>query len=1005
VDIELRMLGPVEVRLDGVPVDLGPPKRRVVLAMLAAGAGSPVPVEALIDELWGNDPPRSARANLRTYVASLRASLPTTPHWQLASVHDSYVLRIGDVRFDADEFRRHTDAGRAALTGGDTVTAALKFERALALWRGRCGEDIPRGPYLSIAFAVLDEQRVAAYEDYVEARLAEAWRSEGAAAHHDELLPLLRRLTAEHPLRERLWGQLMLALYRAGDVAGALKTFTAARAAFTGELGIEPGAYLQQLHRSMLDRDPRLGETGTARPAGRGISVASPVPRELPPAPAVFVARTQEMARLDEILACAAIDGRARVVAIHGPGGVGKSALAITAAHRHAGAFQDGQLYVDLRGATTVGLRPLDPAEALGRLLRALGVPPAAVPTDIGEASALYRSQLADRSVLIVADNAASAEQVEPLIPAAGRSAVMVTSRRILGNLDGAIQLPLAELSQDESVGLLHMLTGQGDDAGHGTDGVGSDGVGSDGVGSDGVGTDRVSSDGVSTDAVSAVVRHCGGLPLALRIAAARLVSRPDWTFNDLARRLGDTQRSLAEFELGSSGVRRSLQVSYRELEQSSDPTDRLATRALRAAGAVHLEAYTPALIGSLLDEPPPRARAILDRMVEARLADGAADRYSMHDLVRRFAAELAAGLTTDAGPDDYLFRALSWYARHARRVTELFRPEIARLTPVLGAAEVAVAVVNVQDAAAWLDQEHANLVAIIQQAVQSRAHIPLAAQTVLALYPSLLMRSYARDWETLCRAILSAQEDLEPVVVLKIANFLAVVYRHQSRFVEALECLDLARRQLDRVEDLSSHAHTYEVLAMVQVGMDQDEQAIAHFEQALRLREQGGDPPRHGITLSNAAEVYFKLGRYATAIEYLERSAAIRRAHGDWAGATIATLNLAEVRLDTGDVSGALDALDDSAAHNLDRTDRESARGAHCLRARAYLRMARFDEAQVEMAAAMRLAEAADGLANASDLRNLHAALLAADQHQLAEALAGRLIAIGVSLPATVVS
>jgi DNA-binding SARP family transcriptional activator/tetratricopeptide (TPR) repeat protein len=958
VHIELRLLGPVEVRIDGVPVDLGPPKRRVVLAMLAAGAGSPVPVEALIDEIWGTDPPRSARANLRTYVASLRASFPNTPQWQLASVNDSYVLRIDGVRFDADEFRRLADAGRAASAGGDTVAAVLSFERALALWRGRCGEDVPRGPYLSIAFNVLDEQRVAAYEDYVEARLAE-----GGPAH-DELLPLLRRLTAEHPLRERLWGQQMLALYRAGDVAGALKTFGAARAAFTGELGIEPGAHLQQLHRSMLDRDPTLVETGTARPAGRGISVGSPVPRELPPAPAVFVGRTREVARLDEVLACAATaGGRARVVAIHGPGGVGKSALAVAAAHRHAAAFPDGQLYVDLRGATTVGLRPLDPAEALGRLLRALGVPPAGVPADIGEASALYRSQLADRSVLIVADNAATAEQVEPLIPAAGRSAVMVTSRRILGNLDGAVQLPLAELTQDESVGLLQALTGQSDGG------------------------------------VADVVQHCGGLPLALRIAAARLVSRPDWTFDDLARRLGDTQRSLAEFELGSSGVRRSLQVSYRELEQSSDPTDRLATRALRSAGALHLEAYSPGLIGALLDEPPARGRAILDRMVEARLADGAADRYSMHDLVRRFAAELAS----DAGPEDHLFRALSWYARHARRVTELFRPEIARLTPVSGADEVVLTVTDVHDAAAWLDHEHANVVALVHQAVQGGAHIPLAAQVVLALYPSLLMRSYARDWENLCRTVLSAQESLEPAVVLKIANFLAVVYRHQSRPVEALECLDLARRQLDRVADLSSHAHTYEVLAMVLVGMDQDEQAAEHFEQALRLREQGGDPLRLGITLSNAAEAYFKLGRYPTAVEYLERSVAIRRAHGDWAGATIATLNLAEVRLNTGEVSAALDALDDSTAHNVDHTDRESARGAHCLRARVYLRMERLDDVEAEMHSALRLAEAGDGVANSADLRNLHAALRAADQHGLADAFAARLAAIGVAVPATV--
>jgi tetratricopeptide (TPR) repeat protein len=191
----------------------------------------------------------------------------------------------------------------------------------------------------------------------------------------------------------------------------------------------------------------------------------------------------------------------------------------------------------------------------------------------------------------------------------------------------------------------------------------------------------------------------------------------------------------------------------------------------------------------------------------------------------------------------------------------------------------------------------------------------------------------------------------------------------------------------------------------MVQVGMDEDEKAVENFERALEIREQGGDPLRLGITLSNAAEAYFKLGRYRIAIEYLERSVTIRRTHGDWAGATIAMLNVAEVRLNTDDVAGALDALDDSNAHNLDLSDRESARGAHCLRARAYLRLGRFDDAQAEMAAALCLAEAGDGLANGADLRNLHAALLAADQHRLAETLVGRLAAIGVSLPAPVES
>ena len=346
----------------------------------------------------------------------------------------------------------------------------------------------------------------------------------------------------------------MLALYRSGRQAEALEVYREGRRLLVEELGLEPGPDLQRLQRAILTGDPDLDPPAAAT-GGVGVAAPEPVPRQLPPDVASFTGREPELVQLDRALAAAGRDGPVVISAIEGTGGIGKSALAVHAAHRLAGRFPDGQLYVDLHGATA-GLQPLAPLEVLGRFLRTLGAEPAAVPADLEEASAAFRSRVAGRRLLVVLDNAVDAAQVRPLLPAAAGCGVLVTSRQLLASLDGATHLHLDILPAGDATQLLGRVAGE----------------------------QRVAAE---PQAAAEVARLCGYLPLALRIAGARLAARPGWPLAALAERLADAQRRLDELEVAEAGVRASYDVSYRQLQASSEALDRAAAEAFGLLGVL----------------------------------------------------------------------------------------------------------------------------------------------------------------------------------------------------------------------------------------------------------------------------------------------------------------------------------------------------------------------------------------------------------------------------------
>ncbi|MET7291426.1 BTAD domain-containing putative transcriptional regulator [Streptomyces griseoloalbus] len=676
---------------DGCPFSartIGSRKLRTLLAVLLLDAGRVVSVEALKDAMWGGAPPPSAQPSLHNHVARLRRSLDDPG--RLVTVPTGYVLRVGEGEVDIHVFDARTAAARTAHAGRDWARVVRECTSALALWRGTPLAGLPPevGGYALVRR--LREARLLLLEWQYDAELALG------GGRLTGLVPELTALVAEHPLREAYHRQLMLALHRTGRQAEALVVHSDLRARLADELGIEPGRGVREAHVEVLRgsgeharRDgPAEAEAGDGDPStGR----AAPRPAQLPPPPAHFTGRGDVR---DELLRVLGRRPRpavpAAVVVISGTAGVGKSALALHVAHTLTERFSDGQLHVDLHGATP-GMTPLTPAQALTALLRDLGTAPRDIPEHPDEAAALLRSLLAPTRTLLVLDDAANAAQIRPLLPAGPGCAVIVTSRSPLTALDGAARFPLTPLSDEDSAALLRAASGR-------------DGLG----------------------AGHSLVALTGRLPLALRVVAARLAARRALTPDALAGHLSATHSRLSHLEYDDLSVRRSLAVAHDALTVSAREADRDAALALRHIGALELPAYGAPLLARLTGTDERRAEAALDRLVDVALMEETAyGRYVPHDLVRDFARERAAA---DTGTrEDAAETALRWYAAVAERtLTAIAEPGLdqddrRRPTPSQPSEHTAYVdtvppFADAEEAFAWGDRELANIVTLVER-------------------------------------------------------------------------------------------------------------------------------------------------------------------------------------------------------------------------------------------------------------------------------------------------
>lgn len=666
-DLSFRVLGSLHVVRDGVEQPLRATKPRRLLGTLLLNPNRFVSTELLVDVLWAGQPPRSAVANVRTYVRSLRETIAGAA--DLSTHPSGYSIAVPPEALDAGRLAAHV-AAATRLRDTDPKAAASAYERGLRLWRGRPLADLDPAPAWEGALRQLDELYRTTIDGLVALRLA--------ADEHAEAVALLRRRLDDEPYDEGLWCRLVETMLAAGQHHDARLTYDQAVRVLAEELDTEPGAALRAV--GALTVGATVPTIGVARPT-------RPVPSQLPFDQPDFTGREAELDTLVDIVTGDA-PGRPPIAVVFGAAGTGKTTLAVRLGHLVADAFPDGQLYLDMRATT----RPRDPSGALHALLHGLGVPELAIPKETDRRAAMLRSELAGRRVLMVLDDVESAAQAAPLLPGTGTSALVITSRRRLTDLTGPERIRLDTLADEPAVRLLEL------GAGGRLDGAG--------------------------EAAAEIVRLCGHLPLAIRIAASRLAQRDDLTPAELARRLRDERNRLDELAVGDLAVRSSADLGYWSLE----PAEARLYRLVGLLGAVEFPAW---LLTAALPEPV--VERCLATMLEANLlrvsgvdATGTT-RYRMHGLLRLHASELARQRHPEEATAD-LTAVLSAMLDRTRAAGDRLPVRFFGVAESTGptaypAAYPGPALPDPADAIAWHDAEQANLVPLLHAARQQGLH------------------------------------------------------------------------------------------------------------------------------------------------------------------------------------------------------------------------------------------------------------------------------------------
>jgi DNA-binding SARP family transcriptional activator/tetratricopeptide (TPR) repeat protein len=838
--VRFFILGPLRVAGDAGEITLVPGRERTTLALLLLNANRLVTVDELVDTIWGEAPPSTARGQVQTSVSRLRRLLRTTGVDDAIVVTDSigYVIRVPPEDLDSFQFTNLMVAARKTLDGGRPERARELFRAGLALWRGSALAGIT-GCGVAPAAARLEEQRSTAAEDCIGVELELGLEREVV----DELADLVDR----HPLRERLRGLLMLTLYRLGRHAEALSVYRDGRQLLSRELGIEPNAELQELHRRMLNRDPAL----TAPPAS-----TPPPGRCLPRDVADFTGRDEAIA---ELLTCMSDPTAPTVATVDGMAGMGKTALAVHVAHRVSERYPDAQLFVDLHGHSARA--PLDPAAALGTLLRQLGIAADRVPEHLEDRIALWRTESAGRRILTVLDNAADTDQILPLLPGGARSLTLVTSRRRLAGLDGAHPVSLEVLSSDEAVQLLRRVVG-----------------------------DRV---GAEPAAAAEVARLCGYLPLAVRLAAARLAHRPKWSVADLASRLR-TAAPLAELAVEGRTVASAFTLSYEHLDEPAQRVFRL----LGLHPGADFDAYA---VAALADTPVDDARGVLEGLVDVHLVEATSvHRYRLHDLLRDFARDLVAGGEPEPVRHEAIGRLLDYYLYATAQATAHFEHTETRSGLDLGESPLQIPILDDRSrAGTWLETEWPNVIAAIHRSDALQRH-RYTLRLSRALWIHLWRHGHsAESIDIHERAVLAAQQLGDLAIEASARNYLASGYhrlgRHEAAIIEVRKCIAV-RRQL---RDTSGVAFALANLGLLCHNIGRLEEALQYLEESTSIAEQH-DLTRVLATSDHLPTVYVRLGRYADAMarSRLNLAAARRAGHLHSQGVALGMIGVVHSRL-----------------------------------------------------------------------------------------------------------
>ncbi|WP_212987157.1 AfsR/SARP family transcriptional regulator [Actinoplanes auranticolor] len=846
---DFRLLGEIDVSVGGRPVDIGHTKQRYVLAALAVEAGRCVPAGSLIERVWGADPPRRARETTRAYLCKLRQALEP---WDAMIIRQAagYLLAVDPLSVDVHRFRHLVATGRC----GAEATAQEAYAAALRLWRGQ-----PLGaldtPWAAQMRAELDRERQAAERDHIDLLLA-------GGGHAELLAPLTARAAAD-PFDERLAGQLILALYRSDRRADALAHYQRVRRQLADELGIDPGPSLRRLHEGILRTDTSLAAPRT------GVTRQRATPQQLPSLPAAFTGRSDVLSRLDAVLLPGGSGRAGRVAVIHGPGGVGKTWLALRWAHDNAQRFTDGQLYVNLRGFDP-GRDPLTSEAAVRGLLYGLGVTAAAVPPDPDSQVALYRSLVAGRRILLVLDDARTSSQVEPLLPGAASCATLITGRTGLADLvagHSARPVPLAVIDEAESAQVL---------AGH-------------------LGAARIAGE---PGATAELIRHCAGLPLALGIVAGRAALAPELPLAALAADLRESSARLDGLDTG--GLRGNLRAVLAASVAAVRPeAAELFGRLGAAPGPDIALAAVRSLIGLSRAELMPSLRELIDAHL---LQEHQPGRYRMHDLVRLYAVEAGGD------PVPVRDRMLAYYAGTALtadRALDPTRDRPGHADAGSTAAEPARVVTDPLDAVVWFEHEHQVLLSCVAQAAECGADRQVLA-LVWGMTTYLERRGRWHDRAALQQAaVLAAVRLGDRGAEADARRGLAMAHIWLNAYDRAAGELDTARELFRAVGDPIGLAGAHRTTARMLGRQDRHADALVHDEHALTLFRAGHHRVGQATVLNAIGWHHAHLGRPEAAIENCRQALAIHEQLGNRFGRalTLDTLGMAHhVRADHGD-------------------------------------------------------------------------------------------------------
>jgi DNA-binding SARP family transcriptional activator/tetratricopeptide (TPR) repeat protein len=857
--VEFRLLGPVEVHVDGRSVELGRPQLRTVLAALAVEAGQPVSADTLVDRLWDGAPPKGARGVLYTHITRIRRALESAEGNPRRAVlvrrAAGYVLEVDPDNIDLHRFRRLTAAARDVRQADRDRVGLLR--EALGLWRGTPLAGV-RGHWAARSRVGWRQQRLDA---------AVAWaQAELRLGRGGQVVGAVRELLAEYPLAEPLAGTLMRALATAGRIGEALECYAATRNQLVDELGTEPGRDLQAVHQAILRGEldqvepPQqpTGQPDEPAPAAAPARPEYPRPAQLPREIRGFTGRQDALDTLDALLdPCDGPLSTVIISAVSGTAGIGKTALAVHWAHRVAHRFPDGQLYVNLRGFDGTG-QTMNPAEAVHLFLSALGVAAERIPADPDAQVALYRSLLAGKRVLVVLDNARDPEQVRPLLPGSPAAFVLVTSRNQLTPLvaaDGAHPLTLDLLSAVEARTLLERRLGLG----------------------------RVAAEPA---AVEQIVVCCARLPLALSIATAR-AQQSGFPLAVLAAELADATRRLGVLDAGDPATRVQAVFSW-----SYQALTAPAARLFRLLGLHPGPDTSVAAAASLAGLPWPAARALLAELTRASLVrEQAPGRYTFHDLLAVYAAELCRDTDPEEERQAATGRLLDHYTHTAHTADRLMNPARDPLPlPLAGPAVGTSPEQPADDGAAlgWLTVE----LPVLLAAVRLTAEAGLDQHTwqlAWALDTFLHWRGHWHDRARVWQAAVGAADRLaNPIAAAHAHRDLARADNRLGRYDEAHTQLGLALDLFAEAGDPVGQAHTHRTLASLSERQDQRDRALHHDQQALALFRAAGHRQGQADALNSVGWDYSLLGDHAQALAYCQQALTLHRQIGDrWGEAT----------------------------------------------------------------------------------------------------------------------